>query len=157
MGYSVRFDDVTSLVTRIQFLTDGLLVRELYRDPLLSRYSVVVVDEAHERSLATDLLLAVLKKVQRKRQDLRIIIASATADVETFRQFFAVPNAAIPRPRFDQRPEDVTRQSVTALHLGGRLFPVDVEYLTAPTPDYLAKTLSTVLAIHREVRLCGVA
>ncbi|KAJ9061191.1 hypothetical protein DSO57_1022869 [Entomophthora muscae] len=152
VGYSVRFDDVTSPVTRIQFLTDGLLVRELYRDPLLSRYSVIIVDEAHERSLATDLLLAVLKKVQQKRLDLRIIIASATADVETFRKFFSAPisSPAAHRPRFDQRPEDLTRQSVTALHLGGRLFPVDVEYLTTPTPDYLAKTLSTVLAIHRE-------
>ncbi|KAI0216695.1 hypothetical protein L0F63_005559 [Massospora cicadina] len=155
VGYSVRFEDVTSPVTRVQFITDGLLVRELYRDPLLSRYSVIIVDEAHERSLSTDLLLAVLKKVQRKRPDLRIIIASATADVETFVRFFSAPNsdAIVPGPRVDLRPQDSKPQSVTALHLGGRLFPVDVEYLVEPIPDYLAKAYTTVLAIHREVRL----
>jgi len=88
VGYAVRFDDRTGEDTAIKFCTDGLLIREALRDPLLSRVSVVIVDEAHERSLHTDVLLGLLKKVQRRRKDLRIIVASATLDAEKFRDFF---------------------------------------------------------------------
>src|ERR1700712_2284124 len=83
VGYSIRFEDVTSATTRIKFMTDGLLLREALVDPLLSRYSVIMVDEAHERSLSTDVLLGVLKKIRKKRpDDLRIIISSATLQAE---------------------------------------------------------------------------
>src|SRR6195952_3125471 len=83
VGYSIRFEDVTSASTRIKFLTDGLLLREALVDPLLSRYSVIMVDEAHERSLSTDVLLGVLKKILKRRpDDLRIIISSATLQAE---------------------------------------------------------------------------
>lgn len=72
MGYSVRFDDNTDeMRTCIKFVTDGVLLRELMLDPTLSRYSVVILDEAHERSLETDILLGMLKEVRRKRPDLR--------------------------------------------------------------------------------------
>lgn len=88
VGYAVRFDDKTSPRTQIKFCTDGLLIREALRDPLLSRVSVVIVDEAHERSLHSDVLLGLLKKVQRRRRDLRVVVSSATMDAEAFRDFF---------------------------------------------------------------------
>src|ERR1700761_6191963 len=89
VGYSIRFEDATSAATRIKFLTDGLLLREALVDPLLSRYSVIMVDEAHERSLSTDVLLGVLKKIRKRRpSDLRIIISSATLQAEDFLKFF---------------------------------------------------------------------
>src|SRR3954447_25556142 len=75
VGYSIRFEDVTSSTTRIKFLTDGLLIREALVDPLLSRYSVIMVDEAHERSISTDILLGLLKKIRKKRPELRIIVS----------------------------------------------------------------------------------
>ena len=79
VGYAVRFENVcTPGTTKIQFCTDGVLLRELMDDPLLTKYGVVMVDEAHERSLATDALLGLLKKIQRRRPDLRVVIASAT-------------------------------------------------------------------------------
>ena len=70
VGYSIRFEDVTSAATQVKFVTDGLLLREMLVDPLLKRYSVIMIDEAHERSLSSDILLSVLKKVMRKREDL---------------------------------------------------------------------------------------
>lgn len=88
IGYSIRFEDVTSASTRIKFLTDGLLLREALVDPLLSRYSVIMVDEAHERSLSSDILLGLLKKIRKKRSDLRIIVSSATLQAEDFLRFF---------------------------------------------------------------------
>ncbi|KAI7198920.1 hypothetical protein KC324_g3519, partial [Hortaea werneckii] len=74
VGYSIRFEDVTSAATKIKFLTDGLLLREALVDPLLSRYSIIMVDEAHERSLSSDVLLGVLKKIRKKRPELRIVV-----------------------------------------------------------------------------------
>lgn len=103
VGYSVRFDEASSDETRIKYVTDGMLVRELLGDPLLSRYSVVIVDEAHERTLRTDLLVTNLKKIQRKRNapsdakgkgaaaklnPLKVIVMSATLDAEKFSRFF---------------------------------------------------------------------
>ena len=88
VGYSIRFEDVTSASTRIKFMTDGLLIREALVDPLLSRYSVIMVDEAHERSISSDILLGLLKKIRKKRPELRIIISSATLQAEEFLRFF---------------------------------------------------------------------
>src|ERR1700755_998460 len=89
VGYSIRFEDVTSAATKIKFLTDGLLLREALVDPLLSRYSVIMVDEAHERSLSSDILLGVLKKIRKRRPELRIVVSSATLDVDDFLRFFS--------------------------------------------------------------------
>ena len=86
VGYSVRFDECNHReATRLLYLTDGMLINETMRDPLLSRYSIVMIDEAHERSLQTDVLLGLLKKVLRRRHDLRLLVASATVDAELFR------------------------------------------------------------------------
>jgi len=88
VGYRIRFDNrVTSGQTRIEFMTEGVLLREMLSDPLLTRYSVVVVDEAHERSMQTDLLLGLLVKIARKRPRLRLVVASATLDVEGVLRF----------------------------------------------------------------------
>ena len=89
VGYTVRFDNVSNDSTCIRYVTDGTLLREAtLSDPLLSRYSVIVVDEAHERNLNTDALLGVLKKIRRKRKNLRIVVCSATIDAEAFLNFF---------------------------------------------------------------------
>ncbi|KAK0651469.1 P-loop containing nucleoside triphosphate hydrolase protein [Cercophora newfieldiana] len=142
VGYSIRFEDVTSSVTRIKFLTDGLLIREALVDPLLSRYSVIMVDEAHERSISTDILLGLLKKIRKKRPDLRIIISSATLQAEEFCKFFA------------ENPEEVKavdtkeKEIVSIISLEGRTYPIDILYLEAPAEDYLEKSVSTVFDIH---------
>lgn len=107
VGYSVRFDESSSSSTRIKYVTDGMIIRELLSDELLSKYSVVVVDEAHERTLRTDLLLANLKTIQKRRNvgegsskggkdkgragktnPLKIVIMSATLDAEKFSKYY---------------------------------------------------------------------
>ncbi len=89
VGYKVRFDDVTTQSTCIKYVTDGTLLREAtLADPLLSKYSVIMIDEAHERNMNTDALLGIVKKIRRKRKDLRVIICSATIDAQTFLDFF---------------------------------------------------------------------
>jgi ATP-dependent RNA helicase DDX35 len=134
VGYSIRFEDVTSAATRIKFLTDGLLLREALVDPLLSRYSVIMVDEAHERSLSTDILLGVLKKVRKRRPELRIIISSATLQAEAFLSFFA--------------GEEPAERVGTIFNLEGRMYPVDILYTESPVEDYVEKTVQTVFDIH---------
>lgn len=88
IGHHVRFDDTTSRTTGIIFMTDGILLRELLEDPDLRKYSVVMVDEAHERSLNIDLMLGLLKQALMRRKDLRVVVASATIDAEKFSRFF---------------------------------------------------------------------
>ncbi|MCO5576358.1 hypothetical protein L7F22_030167 [Adiantum nelumboides] len=89
VGYSIRFEDMTTPgVTKVKYLTDGVLLREMMEDPLLVKYSVIMVDEAHERSISTDILLGLLKKVQRRRPELRLIIASATLEARSIAAFF---------------------------------------------------------------------
>ena len=89
VGYSIRFDhNCSPEQTRVKVLTDGMLVRETLADPLLSRYSVIMVDDCHERSLYTDTLLGLLKKIRRRRRDLRVVVSSATLEAENLKQFF---------------------------------------------------------------------
>lgn len=145
VGYSIRFEDVTSAATKIKFLTDGLLIREALVDPLLSRYSVIMVDEAHERSISTDVLLGLLKKILKRRPELRVIISSATLQAEEFLAFFS-DQANI------NGDDEATKKDRTGsiISIEGRTCPIDVLYLDSPTEDYVEKTISTVFDIHAE-------
>ena len=141
VGYSIRFEDLTSAKTRIKFLTDGLLLREALADPLLSRYSVIMVDEAHERSLSTDILLGILKKISKRRPDLRIIISSATLQAEEFLHFFSGDQ---PEQSSGAAEQPVGR----IISLEGRMYPVDTMYLEEPAEDYVERAVNTVFDIH---------
>ncbi len=144
VGYSIRFEDVTSSKTKIKFLTDGMLLREALIDPLLSRYSVIMVDEAHERSLSSDVLLGLLKKIKKKRAELRIIVSSATLEAERVASFFS-----------DDPTSSITSGSheigqCRILSVEGRTHPVDVLYLGPAVDDYLEKAIDIVCQIHRQ-------
>lgn len=88
VGYSIRFEDNTSPSTFLKYMTDGMLLREAMSDPLLTRYSAVILDEAHERTLNTDILMGLLKEVCRKRKDLQVVVMSATLDAGKFQKYF---------------------------------------------------------------------
>jgi ATP-dependent RNA helicase DDX35 len=144
VGYSIRFEDVTSAATKIKFLTDGLLLREALVDPLLSRYSAIMVDEAHERSLSSDVLLGVLKKIRKRRPELRIIVSSATLQAEDFLNFFADEES----PNAETKNEDGSTRNGQIVSIEGRAFPVDMHYLTEPCEEYLERAVKTVFDIH---------
>ncbi|PNY27970.1 ATP-dependent RNA helicase DHX35 [Tolypocladium capitatum] len=146
VGYSIRFEDITSSATRVKFLTDGLLIREALVDPLLSRYSVIMVDEAHERSISTDILLGLLKKIRKKRPELRIIISSATLQAEGFLKFFT-RSSDEQAPKEDGEKKDDVGKIVS---LEGRTYPIDVLYLESPADNYLERAIDTVLDIHAQ-------
>ncbi|KAI9444660.1 P-loop containing nucleoside triphosphate hydrolase protein [Lactarius indigo] len=127
VGYTIRFEDCTSPETRIKYMTDGMLQRECLIDPDVSQYSVVMLDEAHERTIATDVLFGLLKKAIKRRSDLKLIVTSATLDAEKFsKYFFGCPIFTIP----------------------GRTYPVEVLYTKEPETDYLDASLITVMQIH---------
>ena len=112
VGYQVRFADKTSATASIKLMTDGILLAETQRDPLLQAYDTIIIDEAHERSLNIDFLLGYLQQLLPKRKDLKVIITSATIDANRFAQHFAVNQ--IPAP---------------VIEVSGRLFPVEQRYL----------------------------
>jgi ATP-dependent helicase HrpA len=112
VGYQVRFNDRTGPNASIKLMTDGILLAETQRDPLLKRYDTIIIDEAHERSLNIDFLLGYLKRVLPRRPDLKLIITSATIDAERFARHFA---------EAPDRPAPV-------IEVSGRLYPVDIRY-----------------------------
>ncbi|KAI1826831.1 P-loop containing nucleoside triphosphate hydrolase protein [Xylaria intraflava] len=127
VGYSIRFEDKTSSKTILKYMTDGMLLREAMHDNNLSRYSCIILDEAHERTLATDILMALLKDVTRRRTDLKLIVMSATLDAQKFqRYFFDAPLLVVP----------------------GRTHPVEIFYTPEPEKDYVEGAIRTVLQIH---------
>lgn len=141
VGYSIRFEDVTSAATQVKFVTDGLLLREMLVDPLLKRYSVIMVDEAHERSLSSDILLSLLKKVLKKREDLRVVVSSATLEAERFLDFFTPDDG---EKLHGKSKEEYGR----IVSIEGRTYPVEIQYLFEPTNNYVEIAVDTVMNIH---------
>jgi pre-mRNA-splicing factor ATP-dependent RNA helicase DHX15/PRP43 len=88
VGYTIRFEDLTSQKTQLKYMTDGMLLREAMTDPLLTRYGVIILDEAHERTVQTDVLMGLLKEILPKRRDLKVVIMSATLDAGKFQVNF---------------------------------------------------------------------
>lgn len=127
VGYSIRFEDMTGPQTLLKYMTDGMLLREAMNDNTLSRYSTIILDEAHERTMATDVLMGLIKEVAERRPDLKIIIMSATLDAQKFQRYFNdAPLLAVP----------------------GRTHPVEVFYTPEPEQDYVEAAIRTVLQIH---------
>ncbi|KAK9066578.1 hypothetical protein SSX86_013901 [Deinandra increscens subsp. villosa] len=127
VGYSIRFEDCTSDKTVLKYMTDGMLLREFLGEPDLASYSVVMVDEAHERTLSTDILFGLVKDIARFRPDLKLLISSATLDAEKFSDYF---------------------DSAPIFKIPGRRFPVEINYTKAPEADYLDAAIVTALQIH---------
>jgi len=127
VGYLIRFEDKTSDQTILKFCTDGMLLREAMSDPLLKNYRVVILDEAHERTLATDVLFGLLKEVMKNRPDLKVIVMSATMDAAKMQGYF------------DNAP---------MLNIPGRAHPVETFYTAEPERDYLEAAIRTVVQIH---------
>ena len=134
VGYSIRFEDVTTPDrTFLKYMTDGMLLREAMADSTLSRYSTIILDEVHERTLATDILMALLKQLIKQRTDLRLIIMSATLDARKFQTYFSLEEGAL----------------VPLLKVPGRTHPVEVFYTEEGQEDYVEAAIRAVLTIHR--------
>ena len=163
VGYTVRFDDCTSEKTICRFITDGMLFRECLYDPLLSKYSVIMIDEAHERSLHTDLLLALIKKILPRRPEFRAIISSATIDAEGFKKYFTLPRIDLlsgkklygplkpDKPTLE--PETSTNTFVDQktffpierfepkiISIEGRTFPIEINFLESGPTDRMIQS-----------------
>lgn len=127
VGYSIRFEDCSSEKTVVKYMTDGMLLREFLGEPDLESYSVMIIDEAHERTVHTDILFGLIKDIALFRKDIKLLISSATLDAEQFSSFF------------DDAP---------IFRIPGRRYPVDIMYTKAPEADYLDACIVTVLQIH---------
>ncbi|XP_043462305.1 pre-mRNA-splicing factor ATP-dependent RNA helicase PRP16 [Leptopilina heterotoma] len=127
VGYAIRFEDCTTKETVIKYMTDGILLRESLREGDLDRYSVIIMDEAHERSLSTDVLFGLLREIITRRYDLKLIITSATMDSSKFAAFFG---------------------DAATFHIPGRTFPVEINYSKNPVEDYVEAAVKQVLQIH---------
>ncbi|KAJ7530335.1 hypothetical protein O6H91_15G089800 [Diphasiastrum complanatum] len=127
VGYAIRFEDCTGPETVIKYMTDGMLLRETLIDESLASYSVVILDEAHERTIHTDVLFGLLKGLVKRRPDLRLIVTSATLDAEKFSGYFFNCNI---------------------FTIPGRSYPVEILYTKQPETDYLDAALITVMQIH---------
>lgn len=127
VGYSIRFEDSTSEKTILKYMTDGMLLREFMTEPDLGGYSAIMIDEAHERTVHTDILLALVKDLARERPELKLLISSATMNAQKFADYF------------DEAP---------IFNIPGRRYPVDIHYTPQPEANYLAAAITTVFQIH---------
>ena len=133
VGYNVRFDNCTTPdKTVLEYMTDGMLLRVLLTSPDLGEYSCLMIDEAHERTVSTDIILAIVQDLRKAREDLRILISSATMNAQRFASYFADEDGN-PAPIFN---------------IPGRAHPVDIHYTPQPEANYLAATITTVFQIH---------
>ena len=181
VGYSVRFDNSTSPSTRIKFLTEGMLLQEMLRDPWLKEYSAVVVDEVHERGVNVDLVLGFLKKMQaehgptdgRGGTPMKVVVMSATGNMKPIKEFFegredrlgAVSGddfkAAPQEEKQDSIPEwpgisDVQQESAVATYrIEGRQYPVKTFYSQSPVSDVIDAALQRIFHIHVHEPLPG--
>ena len=127
VGYAIRFEDATNDKTVLKYMTDGMLLREFLTEPDLGGYSALMIDEAHERTLHTDILFGLVKDIARGRPDLKLLISSATLDAQKFSNFF------------DDAP---------ILNIPGRTYDVELNYSMQPEANYLSAAITTVFQIH---------
>jgi pre-mRNA-splicing factor ATP-dependent RNA helicase DHX16 len=126
VGYTVRFDSKIGETTKIEYCTEGILVKSLASDPSLDQYSVVILDEAHERSINTDILMAICKNIVAFRPDFRLILSSASLNAQKFSKYFGdAPLFAVP----------------------GRTFPVQKHFTTSPEANYLNAAVTTIFQV----------
>jgi pre-mRNA-splicing factor ATP-dependent RNA helicase DHX15/PRP43 len=134
VGYTIRFEDMTEpSTTFLKYITDDMLLCEAVNDPELQHYSTIILDEAHERTLATDILMGHLKSLAKRRSDLKIIIMSATLDAFKFQKYFGLTAGT----------------AVPLFKVLDRTHPVEIFYTREPEPDYVEAAICTVLMIHR--------
>ncbi|GFF32576.1 probable ATP-dependent RNA helicase prh1 [Aspergillus udagawae] len=168
VGYSVRFDTSTSPSTRIKFLTEGMLLQEMLHDPSLTKYSAIVVDEVHERGVNVDLVLGFLrnlvsgKKEGRGGVPLKVVVMSATADMESLMDFFkeglqAQGDNKTTNGKNDQQdsPQANGEDKVSVCHIKGRQFPVKTIYAPAPVHDFVDAALKVIFQIHYKEPMPG--
>ncbi|KAK8155553.1 pre-mRNA-splicing factor ATP-dependent RNA helicase PRP16 [Phyllosticta citribraziliensis] len=158
VGYSVRFDVSVAAGTRIKYLTEGMLLQELLRDPWLKAYGCVVVDEVHERSVNVDLVLGFLRRIvcgewreRRGGRRLKVVVMSATADTERLLRFFDEGFREVQ----GKEPTPKHHPSISTCHIEGRMYPVRVRYLPEPTTDILEASLKTIFEVHVKEPLPG--
>jgi len=128
VGYTIRFEDCTSRGTLMKYMTDGMLLREAMSDPNLSNYSVIILDEAHERTVPTDVLMGLLKELTKKNKRLKIVVMSATLDSGKFVEYW---------------------NDAPLMKVPGRMHPVEIFYTEEPEPDYFEAAVRTVIQIHQ--------
>ncbi|KAG9390141.1 Helicase associated domain (HA2) [Carpediemonas membranifera] len=134
VGYSIRFEDVTSDQTKLRYVTEGVLIRELMTAPTAAKYSVIIIDEAHERTINTDLLFGLLKQALGRHRGLRVIVMSATLEAEKFRAFFS------PTPPL--------------IEIKTKPYPVECLHTIGYQDDYVDSAVNQVLEIHRAQGAC---
>ncbi len=138
IGYKIRFENVTTPnITKLTYMTDGVLLREIIEDPLLLNYNIIIIDEAHERSIETDILLGLMKKACQQRSDLKLLVMSATLNMVKFSDYF------------DECP---------IFSIPGRLFDIDIYYqknlnFASSKSKYVSLAVDTALNIHKNQSL----
>lgn len=164
VGYSVRFDNATGPNTKIKFLTEGMLLQEMLRDPVMSQYSAVVVDEVHERSVNVDLILGFLQSLvagvanegsSTREHPLKVVVMSATADVESLVKFFEDGQPPAGQDHSDGKPAEQSMSRVSTCFVEGRQYPVKTIYLPQPTQDWVESALKIIFQIHYKEPLPG--
>ena len=168
VGYSVRFDTSTSPSTRVKFLTEGMLLQEMLHDPYLTRYSAIVVDEVHERGINVDLTLGFLRNLVsgtlegRGGVPLKVVVMSATADMESltgfFQDGFKLPETdkkVIKNGAEADKNDTFIPKDISVCHIKGRQFPVKTIYSPAPVHDFVDAALKTIFQIHQKEPMPG--